>query len=147
MKFRPILPLLLMSFLVLFSCEDDKKPTEDQLQDSLAVEDPGMTRGMGQSAMRPELVGTWKQVDMRMGGEPLAQAIPGNSYLQFFNDGSVAITTDDFPPDTAAVYQNGDMLRSDIWLQEQRIDSLTATRLILTDVVDGEEVAYIYERQ
>ncbi len=148
--FRLIPSLLIAFFLVviLSGCEEGtKEPTENNLIDTLERSDEETTRGLEVSAMRPELIGTWKLVDMRMGNEPLAQAIPGNSYVEFLGNGTVALMSDEFEPDTAAVSQNGDMLGSTVWLSDQRIDSLTTSRLILVEELDGAEISYIYERQ
>lgn len=102
---------------------------------------------MESSAMRPELLGTWKLIDMRMDNEPLPQTIPGNSFLEFLATGDVALVSEGFASDTASILQNGDMLASDIWDSEQRIDSLDMDRLILSEMLDGTEISYIYQRQ
>lgn len=134
--------------LLLSSCAEDNGQSSDdpeQLVDSLVVQET--TRGMESSAMRPELLGTWKLVDMRMDNEPLPQTIPGNSFLEFLATGDVALVSEGFASDTARILQNGDMLSSDIWDSEQRIDSLNMNRLILSEMLDGTEISYIYERQ
>lgn len=138
----------ILSFLVLFSaCTENTNQSEDpeQIVDSLAANEP--TKGMESSAMRPELLGTWKLIDMRMDNEPLPQTIPGNSFLEFLATGDVALVSEGFASDTASILQNGDMLASDIWDSEQRIDSLDMDRLILSEMLDGTEISYIYQRQ
>ncbi len=127
----------------------DETPSESQetlSEDTLEVFTQETSRGLENSAMRPELVGTWKLVDMLMGKEPMAQEIP-TEYLEFIANGTVANYVDDFPPDTSRLTQEGDMLRAALWEKEQRIDSLTGKRLVLVETVDGVEIAYIYERQ
>lgn len=133
--------------LILSSCTEENNQSTDpeDIVDSLVVEEP--TRGMESSAMRPELLGTWKLVDMRMDNEPLPQTIPGNSFLEFLATGDVALVSEGFASDTASILQNGDMLSADIWDSAQRIDSLDMNRLILSEMLDGTEISYIYERQ
>lgn len=138
---------VLVVVFMISSCTEENGNSDDpeQAVDSLIVQET--TRGMESSAMRPELLGTWKLVDMRMDNEPLPQTIPGNSFLEFLATGDVALVSEGFASDTANILQNGDMLSSDIWDSEQRIDSLDMNRLILSEMLDGTEISYIYERQ
>ncbi len=138
----------ILSLLILFSaCTENTGQSDapEQVVDSLIIQEP--TRGMESSAMRPELLGTWKLIDMRMDNEPLPQTIPGNSFLEFLATGDVALVSEGFASDTASIHQNGDKLSSDIWDSEHRIDSLDMNRLILAEMLDGTEISYIYERQ
>lgn len=134
--------------LMLISCTEEGNNSENasELQDSTAVREE-VSRGLESSAMRPELLGTWKLIDMRMDNEPLQQTLQGSSFLEFLPTGDVALASEGFTSDTASILQNGDLLSSDIWDSEQRIDSLTMNRLILSEMLDGTEISYIYQRQ
>ncbi|MDP5170778.1 MAG: hypothetical protein NWR72_11075 [Bacteroidia bacterium] len=145
---RFISMILLCTSFTLISCEEETNGSNSEtvLEDSLAFIPGENSRGLETSAMRPELIGTWKWVDMRLGNEPMAQEIPVQ-YLEFLASGKVANYPEGFAPDTSTLSQNGDMLKSNIWDNPQRIDSLSATRLILVETTDGTEISYIYERQ
>lgn len=138
--------LLFVPFIFAGCTEEgsDSSETEEQVIEEGTEE---VSRGLEESALRPELVGKWKQVDMRMDNQPLPQLIAGDNYLEFLPNGTVALSTQGFDADTAGILQNGDMLMSDIWDEALRIDSLTMNRLILSEIIDGDEVSYIYSRE
>lgn len=140
--------LIVLASIAFQGCNDTPSQSQEaQAEDTIEVFTlEETTRGLEASAMRPELVGTWKLVDMLMDKEPMAQEIP-SQYLEFMSNGTVANYVDDFPPDTSRLTQEGDMLSAAMWEKDQRIDSLSGRRLILVEAVDGVEIAYIYERQ
>lgn len=143
----PLAFLFVVTIMVAACTEEPKDDVDDgELVDSIAVIDE-VTPEMESSALRPELLGTWKLEDMRMDNEPLQQSLQGDSYLTFLPSGEVALSSEGFAPDTASILQNGDMLSAGIWDSEQHIDSLTMNRLILSEMLDGTEISYIYVRQ
>lgn len=144
---RPEALLITILGLFLVACEDEPVSSDIAESTDSTVVAEEVTRGLETSAIRPELVGKWKLVDMRMDNEPLPQTIPGNSFLEFLTDGSVALFSEGFEPDTASIKQNGDLLMSDIWDSAQRLDSLTMGRLILSENLDGTEISYIYSKE
>lgn len=139
--------LLMILGLSLAACSEESADADATAEETTEETAGEVSQGLEESAMRPELVGKWKLVDMRMDNEPLPQSIPGSSFLEFLPDGSVALESEGFDADTASILQNGEMLMSDIWDSAQHIDSLTMGRLILSEDLDGTQISYIYTRQ
>lgn len=94
----------------------------------------------------PELVGLWKLEEMKMGANLMAVDI-GESSLEFKDDGTLISDSDGVEPASFPYLYQNDQLVSDLWDEAQTITKLTANELILTEVVDGEQIHYIYKKQ
>lgn len=96
--------------------------------------------------VRPELIGNWKLVDMRIGGKSYLDNV-GNTSLELLENGSLIYTVDDLPPKKGDFAQAGDFLSApDIWDEDLSIKKVSETQLVLADEVSGEKVEYHYEK-
>ena len=70
----------------------------------------------------------------------------GNSTLEFSDDHQLISISDNIPTETFEFFEENKEISSDLWDEKQRITSLSALELILTEVIDGEEIHYVYKK-
>lgn len=139
--FSPLLTVML------FACGDSQESQhlengEIMSEDSVftLVEDPE------EAGFSVDLIGQWKLIDMRMDGKSYLDE-PGSTRLEFKETGTMVYTADDLPTRESDFAQAGDYISApEIWDEDLKIKKLNPTELVLTEVVSGQTVEYLYER-
>ena len=140
--------ILIVSFLSLgmISCSSGSGEStgENHIGDSLEIEIIEDDFTNQPDPVSPELIGKWKLIETRMGGENIPSM--GESTLTFTQNHELISTSDDFPAETFEFFEENGEINSDLWDSSQKITNLGQSELILSETISGEEVHYVYKR-
>ncbi|MEM8898238.1 MAG: hypothetical protein AAGC85_09035 [Bacteroidota bacterium] len=143
--------LLLCSFLFFIACENTPPQTEAQLEET-EISPPGLVQVEAPDSLSeypqtlsPDLLGTWRLVNMEAGEISMSSADFGKSSPTITEEGTLILSTPDLP-DQELPFQ---FIDGSIFTEqegEQHIRRLTQDSLILSQQIDGEEILRIYLR-
>jgi len=141
-----VLMISLLS-MVLVGCENmgGTEPTDGSDSVFVAIDTLSETP-VTRAIPEPDLLGMWKLNQMWVGNEKLPST-PGESLIEIKDDGTIVSQA----PNLSAIsstytYENG-LLAAEAIGGEFQVLSLTASELILSYEVDGEQVRNVYERK
>ncbi|MEL6673958.1 MAG: hypothetical protein AAFR61_17275 [Bacteroidota bacterium] len=146
------LPFSLLIWLVLSSCiigcqdagtegDGDTDPTE--LADSTAEM---QTRDIqAATPVDQGLLGIWKLKENRIGVNVLSMADEERT-LEFTPDGMMRIGSQGLDPIEGSFEQHGDSIVSELLTLGWEISSFSEGELIFKEIIDGEEIFYVYEK-
>ncbi len=141
--------IILLSFCLLFlgACGDaDQKSPEEELITIETLDSNMMTTDEPAHFVNPELIGNWKQVDMRMDGKSYFENLEETT-VTFAENGEITYLSEGLPPRKGEFMQVKQVLSApEIWEADLNVKSLTATKLILSEEVSGQIVEYHYEK-
>ncbi|MEL7341486.1 MAG: hypothetical protein AAGM67_13475, partial [Bacteroidota bacterium] len=94
----------------------------------------------------PELIGNWKQTDMRMDGKSYASSLESTT-VSFAENGEITYLSEGLPPRKGEYMQVKNILSApEIWEADLNVKVLDAAKLVLSEEVSGQIVEYHYER-
>lgn len=148
MQYLNISPyLLLIGLLVLTACGDSESPeSQEELIMIETMDSNLMITDEPNHYVNPELLGNWKQTDMRMDGVSYFESLEQTT-VTFSENGEITYLSEGLPPRKGEFMQVKQILSApEIWEADLNVKSLTATKLILSEEVSGQMVEYHYER-
>lgn len=93
-----------------------------------------------------ELIGNWKQTDMRMDGKSYFESLEQTT-VSFSENGEITYLSEGLPPRKGEFMQVKKILSApEVWEADLNVKTLTANKLILSEEVSGQVVEYHYER-
>ena len=96
--------------------------------------------------LAPELIGTWRLVEMKYGNTPMSIEEIGKSTLEFTQNGTMITSAPGLSPEETTFAYENDLITRDLDGMEQRVAELSADRLVLVSEIDNTEIKQIYTR-
>ncbi|MEM6344912.1 MAG: hypothetical protein AAF927_13560 [Bacteroidota bacterium] len=142
-------PIILFSFCLLFlgACGESAPQTPEEEFIAIETLDSNlMTNDEPAHFANPDLIGNWKQIDMRMDGKSYFENLEQTT-VTFAENGEITYLSEGLPPRKGEFMQVKQILSApEIWEADLNVKTLTATKLVLSEEVSGQMVEYHYEK-
>ena len=110
--------------------------------DSIVVEE---NTPAPQQTIEPALIGKWDLVSTSFDGEEIPIEA-GESSIEFRKDGTMVSESEGMSTEMFAFIQEADRIACNMWDHDQKIEQITEEKLVLSEEVEGQKVAYNYRR-
>ncbi|MFK7923356.1 MAG: hypothetical protein AB8H47_15435 [Bacteroidia bacterium] len=139
--------LLALIFLFVVGCGGaEESSPEEELITIETIDSNLMTTEEPSHYVSQELIGNWKQVDMRMDGKSYFESLDQTT-VSFSENGEITYLSEGLPPRKGEFMQVKKILSApEIWEADLNVKTLTSTKLVLSEEVSGQTVEYHYER-
>ncbi|MEL6590766.1 MAG: hypothetical protein AAFQ68_11820 [Bacteroidota bacterium] len=139
--------LLALSLFLLFACGTESSDQQEGEPITIeSIDSNMMTTEEPAHFVNPDLIGNWKQTDMRMDGKSYAASLESTT-VSFAENGEITYLSEGLPPRKGEFMQVKKILSApEIWEADLNIKELNATKLILSEEVSGQIVEYHYQR-
>lgn len=141
--------IILLSFCLLFlgACGNSEPQSPEEEFITIETLDSNlMTTDEPAHYVSPDLIGNWKQVDMRMDGKSYFENLEETT-VTFAENGEITYLSEGLPPRKGEFMQVKQILSApEIWEADLNVKSLTPLKLVLSEEVSGQIVEYHYEK-